>query len=79
MIQTETMIEEKNKGKRVELIYTDDQFTKLKTGDKGTYEFCLRQPDGKHQHCIHWDNGSNLMLIQGIDQFKFIEGDLHGT
>lgn len=65
-------MKEEDKGRRVELISTDDPYTNLKSGDKGTYLFCLTQPDGIHQHVISWDNGSTLMLLQGIDSFKFI-------
>jgi len=66
-------IDKKNQGRRVELIYTNDSYTKLKPGDKGTYQMCILQPDGRHQHCIKWDNGSTLILIEGIDLFKFID------
>jgi hypothetical protein len=61
-----------NKGKRVRLIYTNDQHTSLESGDEGTYEMALVNPD-MVQHLIKWDNGSNLMLIDGVDSFEFIE------
>ena len=58
----------KNKGRRVELISTDDQYTSLKSGDKGTYEFSsevdMGDPTTMIQHSIKWDNGSSLMLVQ---------------
>ena len=31
------MLDENDKGRRVELVSTDDPYTKLKPGDKGTY------------------------------------------
>jgi len=62
-----------NNGRRVELVHTDDKWTKLKPGDKGTYEYMIWQPSGKHQHSIKWDDGSNLMLVQGIDKFRFVD------
>ena len=69
-----TTLDESNKGKRVELIHTDDPYTKLKPGDKGTYQFLLRQtPPMNDQHIIEWDSGSDLMLLEGKDSFKFIE------
>jgi len=68
-----TKLDETNKGRRVELVFTDDKYTRLKTGDKGTYQMCLVQPNGRNQHFIDWDRGSNLMLIEGVDRFKFIE------
>jgi hypothetical protein len=63
------MFDEGNKGKRVKLTYTNDPYTQLKSGDMGTYQGCL---DGR-QHCIKWDSGSSLMLIEGTDSFEFIE------
>lgn len=66
-------IDKSNDGRRVELIYTPDRYTKQVTGDKGTYQMCIKQPNGRHQHCIKWDTGSTLMLIEGIDRFKFID------
>ena len=60
-------------GRRVELIYTDDPYTRLKPGDRGTYQFLLTQTVIENQHCIKWDNGSSLTLLEGKDQFKFVE------
>jgi hypothetical protein len=67
-----TIYDSANEGKRVELIFTDDPYTRLKPGDKGTYKEAIINPD-MVQHCIEWDNGSTLMLIGGKDSFKFIE------
>lgn len=58
-----------NKGKRVKLIHSKD--TTLKPGDEGTYEFMLCNSENI-QHSIKWDNGSTLMLTDGIDSFEFI-------
>jgi hypothetical protein len=69
------MIDRANEGRRVELIQTNDQYTKLRPGDRGTYEMCLKQPDGQHQHCIKWDSGSTLILLEGVDSFKFVDED----
>ena len=66
------MFNEKNKGKRVELIYTSDPYTMLKPGDKGTYQYSYKNLD-KLQHSIKWDSGSTLSLINGEDRFKFID------
>lgn len=66
-------IDKRNRGRKVELVYTSDSYTKLKAGSKGTYDLCIQQPDGRHQHCINWDNGSTLMLLEGVDRFKFID------
>ena len=69
-----TKFNDENEGRRVELIYTGDHYTTLKTGDKGFYKILLEQtPPFENQHLITWDNGSNLILLEGIDKFKFIE------
>ncbi len=69
-----TNIDRRDEGRRVELIYTSDPYTKLRPGSRGTYEFMLRQePPMQHQHCIKWDDGSSLTLLHGVDRFKFIE------
>ena len=61
-----------HQDKRVELISTSDQYTKLKPGDKGTYQFLIKNPlPIGNQHCINWDSGSNLGMVAG-DQWKFI-------
>jgi len=68
-------INKSNAGRRVELIYTDDLFTLLKPGDRGTYEWCMMitwPEKGQLQHSIKWDNGSNLMLLEGVDKFKWL-------
>ena len=68
-----TTINKDNAGKRVELIHTNDPHTKLKPGDRGTYEFELEQSNPfNNQHSIAWDNGSQLMMIQG-DKWKFLK------
>jgi len=65
-------LDKTNEGRRVELIHTNDPYTSLRPGDKGTYEMAIVVPD-MTQHCIKWDSGSTLMLIEGIDKFKFID------
>jgi len=68
----EMKIDKTHRGKRVQLVYTNDRYTKLKPRDRGTYQQTLLQPDGRHQHSIQWDDGSNLMLIEGVDLFTFV-------
>ena len=71
------MLDETNKGKRVKLIHTNDQYTNLKPGDLGTYEYSIINKFDRAtlfiQHSIEWDNGSRLMLIGGEDSFSFVE------
>jgi len=71
--KTLSNLDERNKGKRVRLVFTSDPYTQLKPGDLGTYQDCLIQPDGRHQHSIQWDSGSTLMLIEGVDKFEFVK------
>ena len=69
-----TTVNLENEGRRVELVYTIDPYTKLKTGDKGFYQMLLIQTRPfENQHLIKWDSGSRLILLQGVDKFKFIE------
>lgn len=60
-----------NAGRRVELVYTNDPYTRLKPGDQGTYEWALLS-EMMIQHSIKWDDGSSLMLLGGTDRFKWL-------
>ncbi|WP_156989492.1 DUF4314 domain-containing protein [Caproicibacter fermentans] len=55
-------------GTRVELISTDDPYTKLKPGDRAT----IRGVDDAGNILCEWDCGSALSLIQGIDRFQLV-------
>ena len=69
-----TKMNKDNAGRRVELIHTDDRYTKLRPGSRGTYQYCLDQEGAmENQHGIQWDNGSNLSLLEGVDRFKFLD------
>ena len=57
------------KGKRVELLSTNDPYTTLKPGDRGTIEFV----DDLGTVHISWDNGSKLGLVPREDQFKILD------
>ena len=57
------------KGKRIELISTTDPYTELKPGDRGTVDF---EDDMGTIH-VNWDNGSQLGLVPGEDQYKLLE------
>ena len=56
-------------GKRIELISTTDPYTTLKRGDRGTVDFV----DDLGTIHVSWDNGSNLGLVPGEDQFKILD------
>jgi len=56
------------KGTRVRLIATSDPYTNLRSGDEGTVAF-VDSLDTVH---VNWDNGSNLGLIPGEDDYEEI-------
>ena len=59
------------KGDRIELIFTSDPYTKLKSGDKGTVLFI----DDIGTIHIKWDNGSRLGMVLGEDSIKIIDNE----
>lgn len=56
------------KGTRIQLVFTDDQYTNLNSGDKGTVNFV----DDYGTVHINWDNGSNLGLVPNYDQWTVL-------
>ena len=60
------------KGRRIKLIRTDDQYTDLKSGDMGTIELVnvSESPGMESQIFVEWVNGSNLMLLVGVDHYE---------
>lgn len=55
-------------GKKVELVFTNDEYTLLKPGDQGIVNYI----DSTGTVFISWDNGSRLGLIPGVDKWKYI-------
>lgn len=55
-------------GKKVQLIFTDDPYTLLKSGDTGT----ITHLDDAGTIFVNWDSGESLGLIPGVDKFKII-------
>jgi hypothetical protein len=53
------------KGDRVRLVQLLDSWSKLKPGDEGTVAFV----DDLGTVHVDWDNGSNLGLVPGEDQW----------
>jgi hypothetical protein len=53
-------------GTRVELIYMDDPYSKLKPGDQGTVSFV----DDIGTIHINWDSGSSLGAAYGVDMIR---------
>jgi hypothetical protein len=55
-------------GDRIQLTFTDDQYTTLKSGDKGTVNFV----DDYGTVHINWDEGSTLGLVPDHDKWLVI-------
>jgi hypothetical protein len=62
-------MKEQLKGKRIELISTTDPYTEFKPGVRGTVDFV----DDMGTIHVSWDNGSQLGLVAGEDQYKLLE------
>ena len=57
------------KGTRVELVFMDDPYSRLKPGDRGTVEFV---DDIATVH-VKWDCGSGLGVAYGADKIRILE------
>lgn len=55
-------------GKRIRLISTNDEYTKLTSGALGTITFV----DDTGTIFADWDEGSKLGLIPDVDRFEII-------
>ena len=64
-------------GKRVELIDTDDPYTKLKPGDQGTVTDISEIPfgDTPYQIWVNWDNKDHIALLPRHDRYEIVEGE----
>ena len=56
-------------GNRVQLIETDDTWSNLQKGSKGTV---IEIEEDQDLIWVQWDNGEKLALLNGIDKFKLI-------
>ncbi|MEM0492449.1 MAG: DUF4314 domain-containing protein [Candidatus Thermoplasmatota archaeon] len=59
-------------GDMVELVYTNDELTKLKKGDRGVITR-IEGARGDRVFFINWENGQVLALLEEIDEFKIIK------
>ena len=57
-------------GDRVKLVSTDDSWTDLKPGDKGTV---YKVDENQELIWVDWDNGEQLALLVGVDKFKVVK------
>ena len=58
-----------HRGRRIELISTNDPYTNLRKGDRGTIDFV----DDMGTLHVTWDNGSTLGLVPGEDHYRIID------
>jgi hypothetical protein len=61
-------------GKRIELISSEDQYSYLKPGDRGTVVDVSELP---YEHMpfkvwVHWDSGSRLPILEGQDDYRMV-------
>ena len=61
-------------GKRIELIHSEDQYSYLKPGDRGTVVDVSELPyeDMPFKVWVHWDNGSRLPILEGQDDYRMV-------
>ena len=59
-------------GDRIELVYTNDEMTKLQPGDRGTVTK-IEGEAGDRLIWIDWDKGVKLGLLEEIDKFKVVQ------
>ena len=67
--QIEKVRKEYPAGTRIELIEMVDEKWSVPAGTKGT----VRKVDDMLNIWMHWDDGSGLALIYGMDKFRKIE------
>lgn len=56
-------------NKRVQLVYTNDEYVDLPAGTRGTVNFV----DDTGTVFVKWDNGVSLGLIPGVDYWTVID------
>jgi hypothetical protein len=56
------MLNTEKRGTRIELVHTNDPYTKLRNGDRGTILYS-RDDGFSESISVEWDDGSSLSLI----------------
>ena len=63
-------------GRRVRLNYSNDPYTKLKTGSLGTVRYeTYDELWLEEKLAVDWDDGSKLQLIGGADHWEILKED----
>lgn len=57
-------------GDRIQLVYTDDEYTRLRPGARGTVSYV----DALGTVHVKWDDGSTLGLVPGHDRWEPVHG-----
>jgi len=66
-------------NKRIQLVKTLDPYTDLKPGDLGTIEYVIKNDLIEDQISVQWDNGSNLMMLIGLDEYIILDHEVIET
>jgi hypothetical protein len=61
-------------GKRIELIRTNDPYTDLKPGDRGTVLDITELPyeDTPFKVLVQWDDGLRFAILEGHDDYRTV-------
>jgi len=59
-------------GDRIELVFINDTWTRLKPGDRGTVVKIESESD-ETLIWVQWDNGERLALLDPVDKFNVIK------
>jgi Domain of unknown function (DUF4314) len=64
-------------GKRVELIGSEDPYSYLKPGDRGTVVDVSELPyeNMPFKVWVYWDSGSRLPILEGQDDYRMVYDD----
>ena len=64
-------------GKRIELISTDNQYSDLKPGARGTVVDVSELPyeDKPSKVWVLWDSDSRLTVLEGRDDYRMVYND----
>ena len=64
-------------GKRIELISTDNPYSDLKPGDRGTVVDVSELPyeDKPFKVWVLWDSNSRLTVLEGNDDYRMVYDD----
>jgi Domain of unknown function (DUF4314) len=72
-----TTIKPDVEGKRIKLIRTNDPYTDLRPGDRGTVVDISELPyeDTPFKVLVQWDIGSRLAILEGHDDYRTVYDD----